>query len=278
MTTETDRSSDRATGSAAGLAAVHERRFAFGRNWTRFLAGLDDTQIDAAEASLREAISARDLIRKRFLDAGSGSGLFSLAARRLGADVVSFDFDQQSVECTSALKQRYRPDDSAWSVGRGSVLDDDYIRSLGLFDVVYCWGVLHHTGRMYRAMANVASKVGPKGVLVVAIYNDQAWISRYWTAVKRIYNASPLGRIIAIAVHAPYLVAARWIVRTASGRPLPRGMSLWHDMIDWVGGYPFEVAKPEQIFQAMRDRGFVLERLKTCGGRMGCNEFVFRRE
>ena len=229
MTMETDRSSVRATGSAAGLAAVHERRFAFGRNWTRFLAGLDDTQIDAAEASLREAISARDLTRKRFLDAGS-------------------------------------------------VLDDDYIRSLGLFDVVYCWGVLHHTGRMYRAMANVASKVGPKGVLVVAIYNDQAWISRYWTAVKRIYNASPLGRIIAIAVHAPYLVAARWIVRTASGRPLPRGMSLWHDMIDWVGGYPFEVAKPEQIFQAMRDRGFVLERLKTCGGRMGCNEFVFRRE
>ena len=54
-----------------------------------------------------------------------------------------------------------------------------------------------------------------------------------------------------------------------------RGMSYWHDLIDWIGGYPFEVAKPEQVFEFMRLRGFQLERLKTCGGGLGCNEFVF---
>ena len=270
MTTGSRRAGDR--------DRIDERRFAFGRNWARFLSRLDDTQIAAAEASLCDALDSRELTGKRFLDAGSGSGLFSLAARRLGADVVSFDFDRQSVACTTTLKQRYRPDDTGWIVGAGSVLDADYIGSLGLFDVVYCWGVLHHTGDMYRAMTNVASKVAPNGVLIVAIYNDQGWISGYWRAVKRIYNAGPLGRVVAIAVHAPYLIGARWVVRTVSGRPLPRGMSLWHDMIDWVGGYPFEVAKPEQVFDAMRDCGFVLEAMKTCGGRMGCNEFVFRRE
>lgn len=54
-------------------------------------------------------------------------------------------------------------------------------------------------------------------------------------------------------------------------------MSLMHDLIDWVGGYPFEVAKPEEIFDFYHARGFVLQRLYTCGGGIGCNQFVFER-
>lgn len=55
-------------------------------------------------------------------------------------------------------------------------------------------------------------------------------------------------------------------------------MSHWHDWIDWVGGYPFEVAKPELIFDFYRDRGFTLHNMTTCGGGGGCNEFVFIRQ
>ena len=54
-------------------------------------------------------------------------------------------------------------------------------------------------------------------------------------------------------------------------------MSFWQDLIDWVGGYPFEVSTPEQIFDFYRARGFTLPRLHTCGGSLGCNEFVFRK-
>lgn len=254
------------------------RRFAFGKNWARFLTGLDDGKIRQAQQSLCSMLDVSSLNGKRFLDAGSGSGLFSLAARRLGATVVSFDYDPESVACTSELKRRYSADDSQWSVAQGSVLDTDYLATLGLFDVVYAWGVLHHTGRMYEALANVTRCVAPNGRLFIAIYNDQGWISRYWSAVKRLYNNSAIGRWIALAVHAPYLFGLRWLARTASGRPLERGMALWHDMVDWLGGYPFEVARPEAILRAVRDGGFTLEALKTCGGRMGCNEFVFRRE
>jgi hypothetical protein len=56
-----------------------------------------------------------------------------------------------------------------------------------------------------------------------------------------------------------------------------RGMSRWHDLVDWVGGYPFEVARPEAVLDFVRERGFTLERLTTCGGKLGCNEYVFVR-
>jgi len=253
------------------------QRFAFGKNWAKFLMSLNDAKIARAQQSLRAMLDVDDLRGKRFLDAGSGSGLFSLAARRLGATVVSFDYDPQSVACTNELKRRYFPNDSGWTVEQASVLDEKYVTTLGAFDVVYSWGVLHHTGRMYQAIANIAALVAPNGRLFIAIYNDQGWISRYWSAVKRLYNTGAIGRCGAVIIHAPYLLGLRWLVRTASGRPLERGMSLWHDMIDWLGGYPFEVAKPEAIFRAVRDGGFMLEALKTCGGRMGCNEFVFQR-
>jgi 2-polyprenyl-6-hydroxyphenyl methylase/3-demethylubiquinone-9 3-methyltransferase len=63
---------------------------------------------------------------------------------------------------------------------------------------------------------------------------------------------------------------------TASQRV--RGMSRWHDLLDWVGGWPFEVSTPDEIFAYLKARGFVLRHLKTCGGGLGCNEFVFVRQ
>src|SRR5437016_6038307 len=140
-------------------------RFAFGENWARFLIVLDEDRIRLAEGSLREMLKVDHLRGKSFLDVGSGSGLFSLVARRLGATVRSFDYDQQSVACTQELKRRYFPGDADWIVEEGSILDNDYLASLGKYDIVYSWGVLHHTGAMWQALENVSHLVAPQGLL-----------------------------------------------------------------------------------------------------------------
>jgi 2-polyprenyl-6-hydroxyphenyl methylase/3-demethylubiquinone-9 3-methyltransferase len=261
-------------------------RFRFGDNWREFLAVLDERRIREAETSLLGMLERDDLHGASFLDAGSGSGLFSLAARRLGARVRSFDFDPSSVWCTRALRERFFPGDPDWTVEEASVLDEAFVRSLGRFDVVYSWGVLHHTGAMWKALGLVAPLVDDGGQLFISIYNDQGRWSVWWRAIKKAYCRSPafLKPFVlypaALKLWGPRLVkdfvrlrpSTRWKEYYRG-----RGMSPWRDVVDWVGGYPFEVATPEQIFDFYRERGFTLRRLRTVGASLGTNQFVFAR-
>ena len=136
-----------------------DRRFQFGDNWRSFLDCLDGERVTGAEKSLQWLLHRERLDEIRFLDVGSGSGLSSLAARRLGARVVSFDYAPQSVKCTAMLRDRFFQNDPDWRIERGSILDRDYLKELGQFDVVYSWGVLHHTGALHDAIRNAAQKV-----------------------------------------------------------------------------------------------------------------------
>jgi len=263
------------------------QRFAFGENWRRFIEELGEAKIREAERTLLDMLQLKSLEGKSFLDVGCGSGLFSLAARRLGARVVSFDYDPASVACARELERRFLPGDGAWTITEGSALDRGFLASLGTFDVVYSWGVLHHTGRMWEALENVVPLVAPRGRLFIAIYHDDGASSRRWLRVKQAYNVLPPAlRFLVLWPAFAVLWGPAFVRDLLLGRPLHtwrhyygsvRGMSPWRDAVDWIGGYPYEFAMPEQIFDFYRERGFTLTRLGTVNG-LGCDEFVFERE
>lgn len=261
------------------------QRFAFGPNWAKFLQIIDEKRILQATSSLQSMLEVDNLEGKSFLDIGCGSGLFSLSAMRMGARVVSFDYDPESVACTNELKRRYCPDESQWIVKEGSALDAAFLQTLGKFDIVYSWGVLHHTGDMWTALENIEKNVTASGKLFVALYNDQGRMSKVWLATKRVYCALPsyLRWLILIPCYlrlwGPTTVRDFVLARPfATWREYKRdrGMSPHIDVVDWVGGLPFDVSSPEQIFEFYTKRNFKLTKLKTCGGGHGCNEFVFQ--
>ncbi|HEU4780031.1 MAG TPA: class I SAM-dependent methyltransferase [Steroidobacteraceae bacterium] len=261
-------------------------RFEFGSNWAKFLRRLDDGRITESINAICNAFRGFEFRGKSVLDIGSGSGVSSLAFRRLDAVVTSFDFDPNSVACTQELKRREGAAEEQWRVLRGSVLDSEFVSSLGQFDVVYSWGVLHHTGEMWRAIEIAQHAVRPGGRFCIAIYNDQGIWSRYWLGVKKAYNRCPrFLRWLIVLPASIQLWGPRMVYDLLTGHPFRhwrtyaknRGMSPWHDIIDWVGGLPFEVASPDVIFRYFSERNFKLLHLKTCGGRLGCNEFTFEK-
>lgn len=266
-------------------------RFRFGSNWARFLKTLSDGRIAIAEQSLRTALGSARLDNRHFLDVGSGSGLFSLAARRLGASVRSFDFDPDSVACTEELKRRFFPNDEKWIVQQASVLDRAYLSSLGTFDIVYSWGVLHHTGQMWSALDNVKPLVRHGGQLYIAIYNDLGAVTDRWREIKRTYNGLPrlLQWPFAISIivdreartlisHLRHGNRLRDYIRQWTRYQTTRGMNKWYDWFDWIGGYPYECATIEDLIDFFSKDGFSLERLESRANGIGCNEVVFRRQ
>jgi 2-polyprenyl-6-hydroxyphenyl methylase/3-demethylubiquinone-9 3-methyltransferase len=273
--------------TANEVAGSCDRRFAFGENWKSFLVELDGARITEAEKSLQWLLGRERLEGLRFLDIGSGSGLSSLAARRLGAFVHSFDFDVDSAECTKLLRDRYFPGDTHWLVEQGSILDRNYVAKLGSFDVVYSWGVLHHTGAMDEAIENASQLVAPAGTFVFALYRKTrlCWL---WRLEKRWYVSAPLAaQRVACAIYTKLMHLAfvllgrdyRAYVATYSGN---RGMTFNHSVRDWVGGYPYESIRPVEVARELGRLGFTQIRSKvqpysTGLFGSGCDEYVYRR-
>ena len=268
---------------------LSESRFEFGKNWKSFSNYIDDKVIQVAQSSLSDLFNTNDLSGKTFLDVGCGSGLFSLAAFNMGANVFSFDFDLDSVECTKQIRNRYTQDHSNWKIEEGSILDTDYLNRLNKFDIVYSWGVIHHTGDLWKSFSNLIGLVNCGGVLCVAIYNDQGIKSKVWTAIKKFYNQLPIFvrpsfavvtfigiQVLSFLYHIYKFKMISYLKNTKNYKS-NRGMNLFNDWVDWVGGYPFQVASVEAVNKFLLTKGFEINHTRLVSS-FGNNEFVAHKK
>ena len=278
----------------AELERVDGERFAFGKNWQSFVRDyLNQERIDEAKKSMVEFCNADTLITgKTFIDVGCGSGLFSLAAYQLGAsNIVSFDIDRHSINCCEYLREK-EGHSAHWQIKQGSILDGGFVSSLGKYDFVYSWGVLHHTGSMWKAIENASTLVGEKGSFCIAIYNTaDAWgvypdgrcgPSHLWVKEKRLYSRLPLPlqSLIDFSVMSAlvilYILTFNNPIKKIRSHKQFRGMSWRVDIKDWLGGYPYEHASVAEVFNFVKELGFSLENLKCNDGLMN-NEYLFRK-
>jgi SAM-dependent methyltransferase len=255
-------------------------KFSFGANWVSYSTrALNQRRISEARAAFKLFTDGIEMRGTRFLDIGFGQGLPLFLAAEAGADAYGADVDPI---CGEAIKTTHRffPSLTLPKVETVSILDDNFVRTqqeAGGFDIVYSWGVLHHTGDMAKAFRNAAALVRRNGFLIISVYNRH-WTSPFWRFVKFAFNRCPhfLQETLVGALYPIFYFRVRWLAHRAG--PLPaRGMDLRHDVRDWLGGYPYEYASPEEVRQRFAELGFRTVRFELAEGFTGCNEFVFRR-
>jgi 2-polyprenyl-3-methyl-5-hydroxy-6-metoxy-1,4-benzoquinol methylase len=264
------------------------RQFDFGQNWSDFSSSaLTAERVAQARTEFSRLMEHAivDLEQKSFLDIGFGQGLSLLAAASLGARAVGCDINPKCGEVLARNRVRF-PELAGRDipVAIGSILDEATIARLreisptgGTYDIVHSWGVLHHTGRMWKAVDLAADLVAPGGVLVLALYNRH-WSSPIWKTIKRVYCASPkpLQRVM-VGLFYPFILVAKWLVTGRNPFDMERGMDFYYNFVDWVGGYPYEYARMDEVTGHLVCRGFMLQWQAPAKVPTGCNEQIFMR-
>lgn len=275
-------------------------RFEFGENWSKFIAqNFSEAMVTQSREALCRFLGLPTLQGLSFLDIGSGSGLSSLAAWLAGAkSIISFDLDPLAVQTTQNLRSHVGNPDN-WQIVQGDVLNTDFMHSLPHADIVYSWGVLHHTGHMRDAVRNAARPCKPGGLLALALYSHTAYTNgmvcglpgpEEWLKIKRLYLHA--GKLRRRFMELEYLwrchctsakgnlkhiakglgeIWKRWRDYDHSGR----GMDFWTDIRDWLGGWPMEFVDEAVLCRQVQNDGeFSLLRMDTGEGN---TEFLFRR-
>lgn len=264
---------------------MEEKRYGFGKNWAEFIEkNFSEERINVAKERLLNFLKLPDLKGRSFLDIGCGSGIHSLAAYQAGAErVVGFDYDHDSVKTSEKLRD-FVGGPPNWKVGHGSVLDSKFVEGLQHADIVYSWGVLHHTGDMWKAIENAVSTMKDDGVLFIALYTSDVYIDpppRYWLKKKQNYNRSgKMGKKLMEWQYASRIVLGELRNRRNPftyilGYQQSRGMSFWTDVKDWLGGWPMEFAGISETKAFCSDK-LGLELLHINAGEAN-TEYLFRK-
>ena len=264
-------------------------RFKFGENWQDFSNNLSDSMIKDAILCTKKSLNDAgvEIRGKTVIDIGCGSGLFSLAALDLGAKfITSFDYDPSSVECTRKLLQSKNFSNNDFEVLEGSILDDEFISRLSKYDLVYSWGVLHHTGNLKKALKNSCNLTKKNGIIFIALY-QKTFLDPIWKIEKRFYSSSSkriqiiIDRMFIFLIRITYILKRKSFKNFVKNYSNNRGMNYYRDISDWLGGYPYEGITVEECIKFFSRIGFqkllINKRGKFFAKVSSNNEYIFKK-
>ncbi len=253
-------------------------RFNFGKNWNNYSSKIDQSKLNDAIISLEKLLPSEiDFSKKKFLDIGCGSGIHAISAKKLGfKSVLCTDYDIDSVNTSRRNIDKFK--------SKIKVIQDDILKTniQENFDIVYSWGVLHHTGNMKKAINNTKKLVMPKGYLIIAIYR-KTYFCPLWTNIKYFYcrtnnfNKFILEKLFYSILIIRHIVSLNFSIFEKN----ERGMNLYNDSVDWLGGYPYESATIEEILDIVGEDFNLINSFNTKPGYgifgTGCAEYIFRK-
>jgi 2-polyprenyl-6-hydroxyphenyl methylase/3-demethylubiquinone-9 3-methyltransferase len=252
--------------------------FSFGENWKDYLKTVSSHEINEAVRDIKEWLGENTVGGRSVIDIGSGSGIHSLAFHLLGAARVhSMDLDPNSIEATSTLWEKFEKP-ANWSIEHASVLDEDLMGRLGKFDIVYAWGVLHHTGQMWKALNNAVLLLKPGGYMWISLYTKGPRYPIDLDRKRRYNDASNFGKrmmINRVIIYKMLRRAKRFKNPFGWNGKGSRGMNVYHDIVDWLGGLPYEVASIEEVTSFAHQHGLAVERVLPIG-EGGCSIYLLK--
>jgi len=266
-----------------------KKHFAFGENWDLYSRQIDSRHIENSKKDFIGLTHLDCLEGMKVLDIGSGSGIHSLSMMLLGCkNLVSLDYDFDSVSTTKRVLS------GKIFKGDYQVIQADILKHIPeldghTFDLVYSWGVLHHTGDMMKGIDESVRYVKPGGLIALALYRKTLFCS-FWKIEKFIYSKSPklLQRVVqksyelVFALHT-YLKTGQTFGSYKHDYLQKRGMEFSRDVHDWLGGYPYESIDPKYLIQYMQLMGFSLVNSNIAKKQIGilgsgCDEFLFKND
>ena len=235
--------------------------------WTEYL-----PEYNASETHWKIFYSPQDIEGKSVLDAGCGTGIFSIIFARNGAaSVLGIDISEGSLETAKALKTKFDLENASFQ--KQDMLDLPFADES--FDIVWAWGTVHHTTDPFKAMSELIRVLRAEGSILLAVYT-RTRVTFLHEIIRKALVRTPrktwkaLSKILALVL-SPVVYFFKKREKSRKGEKLEELIMDWYFVP--IRHYYY----PEEIKVFLEEQGFTIEKYLPASGRFNStSNFIYK--